>query len=111
MRALRVFFVLVFGLAMVGPEAHHCPVHDQHAPAPAHHQTSGEHQQQSQHLCTCPQACCPVSVAVTLPQPIVSWTLTPSATLVVVAESPSAVDLAPRKHLQPLAHAPPIARV
>jgi len=106
MRALRFFFVLAFGLAMVGPEAHHCPVHDQHAPAPAsHHQQGGDHQQASHKLCTCPQACCPVTTAVAIvPQ---SWTLTaPLARL--SAQSPAVrVIVAARKHLQPLAQAPP----
>jgi hypothetical protein len=108
---VRVLLVLVFGLAMVGPEAHHCPVHDQHASAPAgpsHHANGPDHQQASNKLCTCPQACCPVP-AFTVAERPVPWTLTSAPTIVVAFDAPRPLSLARRKHLQPPALAPPIA--
>src|SRR6266545_1313171 len=84
MRFLRVVLALVFGLAMAGPETHACPVHSGTS-APAHHQDGGKHQKAGQ--CTCPQACCPAGVSVSIPTTVASW---PAAPLPAVA-----VDVAP----------------
>ena len=106
MKLLRVLLVLVFGLAMAGPEAHECPVHDQHAPA--HHQPGGEHQQQPTHtLCTCPQACTPATAAIAEPEAPAAWIVASATIRVALGETFSAPALTPNKHLQPPALAPP----
>lgn len=102
MRLLRVVLALVFGLAMAGPETHACPVH---GAAPAHHQDGG-HQQKAGH-CTCPQACCPAGVAVSMPTTTASWTAVPLPVLVVDVAASRPLLLPPRKHLLPFALAPP----
>jgi hypothetical protein len=102
MRFLRIVLVLVFGLAMAGPETHACPVHNA---APAHHQDGG-HQQKAGH-CTCPQACCPASVGVPIPTTNSSWTAVPLPVAVVDVEASRSPLLPSRKHLLPLALAPP----
>jgi hypothetical protein len=101
MRFVRVVLALVFGLAMAGPESHACPVH---SAAPAHHQDS--HQQKAGH-CTCPQACCPAGVAVSMPTLTASWTAVPPPVVVVAVEASSPLLLPSRKHLLPFALAPP----
>jgi hypothetical protein len=105
MRFLRVVLALAFGLAMAGPETHACPVH---SAAPAHHQDGGGHQQKAGH-CTCPQACCPAGVAVSIPTTTSSWTAVPLPVVVVDVET-SRRPLPPsRKRLLPFALAPPHA--
>jgi len=104
MRFVRVVLALAFGLAMAGPETHACPVHS--APtAPAHHQDGG-HQQKAGH-CTCPQACCPAGVAVSMPATTASWTAVPPPVVVVAVEASRPLLLPSRKHLLPFALAPP----
>src|SRR6185436_4736829 len=78
MRPLRLLLVLVFGLAMVGPETHACPIHDQ---GPTHHQHSSSQHQRAH--CTCPQACCPAGVSVSIPTPTASWTADPLPVVLV----------------------------
>jgi len=102
MRFLRVVLALVFGLAMAGPETHACPVH---SAAPAHHQDGG-HQQKAGH-CTCPQACCPAGVAVSMPTPTARWTAVPLPVVVFEVQASHPLLLPVRKHLLPLALAPP----
>src|SRR2546425_7942679 len=103
MRLLRVVLALVFGLAMAGPETHACPVH---SAAPAHHQGGGGHQQKAGH-CTCPQACCPAGVAVSMPTPTAMWTTVPLPVVVVGVAASHPLLLPSRKHLLPFALAPP----
>jgi|SRR6266571_8771854 len=103
MRLVRLVLALVFGLAMAGPEAHACPVHS--AP-PAHHQDGG-HQQKAGH-CTCPQACCPAGVAVSMPATPASWTARPLPVVVVDVEASRLLLLPSRSHLLPFALAPPL---
>jgi hypothetical protein len=105
MRFMRVVLALAFGLAMAGPETHACPVH---SAAPAHHQDGGGHQQKAGH-CTCPQACCPAGVAVSMPARAASWTAVPLPVLVVDVEVSHPLLLPSRKHLLPFALAPPLA--
>ena len=100
MRHLRLVLALAFGLAMAGPETHACPVH---SAAPTHHQESGH---QKSH-CTCPQACCPASVSVSLPAPVAGWTVTPLPMVVVDIDATRAQILPSRKRLLPFALAPP----
>jgi len=102
MRFLRVVLALVFGLAMAGPETHACPVH---SATPAHHQ-DGSHQQKAGH-CTCPQACCPAGVAVSMPATTASWTAVSPPVVVVAVEASRPLLLPSRKHLLPFALAPP----
>src|SRR6185437_16565861 len=102
MRFMRVVLALVFGLAMAGPETHACPVH---SAAPAHHQDGG-HQQKAGH-CTCPQACCPAGVAVSMPATTASWTAVPLPVVVVAVEASRPLLLPSRTHLLPFALAPP----
>jgi len=100
---MRVVLALVFGLAMAGPETHACPVH---SAAPAHHQDGG-HQQKAGH-CTCPQACCPAGVAVSMPATTASWTAVPLPVVVVAVEASRPLLLPSRTHLLPFALAPPL---
>jgi len=104
MRFLRVVLALVFGLAVAGPETHACPVH---RAAPAHHQDGG-HQQKAGH-CTCPQACCPAGVAVSMPMTVSTWSAAPLPVVVVAVEASRPLLLPARKHLLPFALAPPLA--
>jgi hypothetical protein len=104
MRFLRVVLALAFGLAMAGPESHACPVHSA-APPPAHHQDGG-HQQKGAH-CTCPQACCPAGVAVSMPTTTARWIAVPRPLVVARVEASRPLLLPSRKHVLPLALAPP----
>lgn len=107
MRYLRIVLTFVFGLAMIGPEAHACPIHDQ-TPGGAHHQHSSNHQRAH---CTCPQTCCPAAVSVSLPTRPVAWTAAPSP---VIALDPEVVQpriLPSRARFLPFALAPPPPRV
>ena len=111
MRIMRVVLALAFGLAMAGPEAHECPVHDTHAfpSAPASHHDASAPGHQDAALCTCPQACCPVGVGVSLPQPSDSWFVSPQLTRFPVVPTSHTLLLSPRKHFLPFALAPPHA--
>jgi len=102
MRFLRVVLALAFGLAMAGSETHACPVH---SAAPAHHQDGG-HQQKAGH-CTCPQACCPAGVAVSMPTTTATWTAVSQPVVVVDVQAARPLLLPSRKHLRPFALAPP----
>jgi hypothetical protein len=106
MRFLRVVLALVFGLAMAGPETHACPVH---SAAPAHHQDGGGGGHQKAGHCTCPQACCPAGVSVSIPQATSSWTAIPLPAVGIDVEASRPLLLPARKHLLPLALAPPLA--
>jgi hypothetical protein len=105
MRYLRIVLTLVFGLVMAGPEAHACPVHDG-TPAAAHHHTSGQHKQNAH--CTCPQACCPVNVAVAIPATAPSWTAAPLPVVAIDLEVMQLHVLPSRARLLPFALAPPL---
>jgi len=100
---VTALLALTFALAMAGPETHACPVH---SAAPAHHQDGGSHQQKAGH-CTCPQACCPAGVAVSMPTTPASWTAVPLPVVVVDVEASRPLLLPSRKHLLPFALAPP----
>jgi hypothetical protein len=110
-RLLGVALALAFGIAMAGPEAHQCPVHDDHtagATTPAHHDaTSSRHEQPSQKHCTCPQACCPVGVGVAMPATSAKWVVAPSATHVFTLIYHEAALPGVPKHLLHSALAPP----
>jgi hypothetical protein len=117
MRIFRVVLALAFGLAMVAPEAHECPVHDAHtaptapashhdASAPGHHEDTGQ-QHAGDPLCTCPQACCAVGVGMSLPQSSGSWSVVPRLTRFPVVTTSHSLLLSPRKHFLPFALAPP----
>jgi hypothetical protein len=104
MRSLRIVLTLVFGLAMVGPEAHACPIHDQ-APAGAHHQHSSSNHQRAH--CTCPQACCPAGVTVSMPATVSTWSAVPLPVIAVDVDADRATVLPSRKRFLPFALAPP----
>jgi len=104
MRFLRVVLALAFGLAMAGPETHACPVH---SAAPAHHQDGGGHQKAGH--CTCPQACCPTGVSVSIPLTTSTWTAVPLPVVVSDVEASRPQLLPSRKRLLPFALAPPLA--
>jgi len=104
---IRMLLTVMFVLAMAGPETHACPIHSSTSHAPAsHHQSSGH---QKAEYCTCPQACCPAGgvTAVLAPAPV--WSSRTAQVHVVAARRAASVVLPVRKHLQPLAHAPPLA--
>lgn len=99
---LRIALTLVFGLVMIGPEAHACPVHDQ---TPVHHQHSSSKHQRAH--CTCPQACCPAAVSVSLPTRVANWTAAPLPVVIVDLEVAHPRILPPRPRLLPFGLAPP----
>src|ERR1041384_5476778 len=101
---MRVELALAFGLEMAGPATQACRFH-RAAPAPAHHQDGGN-QQKAGH-CTCPQACCPAGVAVSMPAPTASWTAVPRPVVVVAVDVSRPPLLPSRTHLLPFALAPP----
>ncbi len=103
MRMLRIVLTVVFGLAVAGPETHACPVHSP-APVSSHHQ--GNHQPGKGH-CTCPQACCPAGVSVSLPMQVASWTAAPRPVVAVNLEAARPQQLPTRKRLLPFALPPP----
>lgn len=119
MRFVRLALALAFGLAMVGPETHNCPVHDATTPLAvvhvhaAHQDAPAPHQQNpdaSQDHCSCPQAGCSVGVGVAL-LPAASQTSSVAASPVVgLARKPvpAALPGAPDYFL-PFALAPPRA--
>src|SRR6185436_6605190 len=75
-RLFGASLALWFGLAMVGPEVHQCPVHDVASvpTAAAHAAGHASHDAPQGHPhCTCPQACCPIGVGPVLPAASVRW--------------------------------------
>jgi hypothetical protein len=110
-RVLAASLALWFGLAMVGPELHQCPLHDApSAPAAGAHAGHGSHDAPQQHQhCSCPQACSTVGVGVALPGTSFRWTAVaaPVATTAPVFYR-VVLPTAPR-HLLPFALAPPRA--
>jgi len=107
---IRVLLAIVFALAMAGPEMHACPIH---SGGPGGDAAASHHQDQSSHQkgghCTCPQPCCPSAVRAVLPPPTALWRA-PAQT--IRADDPdrsTSVLLPLRKHLLPLALAPPLA--
>ena len=110
-RVLSAALALWFSLAMVGPQAHQCPLHDAPvAAAAAHASGHASHDAPKSHQhCSCPQACCPAGVAVALPTVAPRWTSAPAPVVVAAVALPRlVVPLAPR-HLLPFALAPPLA--
>ncbi|PYO92865.1 MAG: hypothetical protein DMD62_11925 [Gemmatimonadetes bacterium] len=101
MRHLRIVLALLFGLAMVGPETHACPIH---SAAPAHHQGSHQH---SKAGCTCPQACCPAAAPAALPATASVWNAAPRQVRVIDPDLLNSIVLPSRKHILPIALAPP----
>jgi hypothetical protein len=101
MRFLRIVLALAFGLAMAGPETHACPVH---TAVPVHHQDGGHHK--ASH-CTCPQACCPAGVAVSMSATTASWAAVPLPVVVVGVAVTHRPPLPSRTRLLPFALAPP----
>src|SRR3989442_1085484 len=106
MRFLRVVPALVFGLAMAGPETH-CRARNSAPAAPVHHPRGRAHQKTSH--CTCPQACCPAGVSVSVPTPFSALSARPLPVLFVDVATPFAVLRPSRKHFLPFALAPPLA--
>lgn len=110
-RLLGATLALWFGLVMVGPQVHQCPLHDlPTAPAAAHTSGHTSHDAPASHgHCSCPQACCPTGIGVALPaaSPRLVAIVAPIATTV---PTPHRVVLpgAPR-YLLPFALAPPLA--
>jgi len=102
MRLVSGAVVLAFVFAMAAPEVHACPVHSS-LPAP-HHQNSGSHHKSH---CTCPQACCPAGVSVSLPAVSGDWNVAVLPTYAPHRGMHRQILPAGRKHLQPLALAPP----
>jgi len=116
-RLLGAALALWFGLAMVGPEVHQCPLHDVaaaashashtgHAAAP--HNSPGEPAGGHQH-CTCPQACCPVGAGVAMPPPLLRWTVAAARVIDAIAAPQRAALPGAPAHLLPFALAPPHA--
>jgi hypothetical protein len=109
-RLLGAALALWFGLSMVGPEVHQCPLHDlapataaaAHASGHASHDTPKGHEH-----CSCPQACCPAGVA--LAAAAVADRSSAAPTPVVLAELALPRVVLPRapRHLLPFALAPP----
>jgi len=108
MRFVRLVLALVFGLAVAGPETHACPVHSGVLGAPVSHHGDQSSHQKAAH-CTCPQACCPTGVRAALPVHAASWLGSVPAVQFVDPVSATSVLLGARKHLLPLALAPPRA--
>jgi hypothetical protein len=109
MRFVRIVSALAFGLAMVAPEAHGCPVHDRGAPSAPQDQHPHHPGHQRTTHCTCPQACCPAVVSVPILAGAATWTAAPMPIQVTGIRSTWSVFLPPRKHLLPFALAPPPA--
>jgi hypothetical protein len=110
MRFVRVVLALVFGLAMVGPETHACPIHSA-APAGHQHATTG-HQESgtpSGAHCTCPQACCPSGVGLSLPATPVAWSLAAGPVIAVNNDAATPFFLPSRDFLLPFALGPPLS--
>jgi hypothetical protein len=116
-RLFGASLALWFGLAMVGPEVHQCPLHDvaaatSHAGHAGHAATppdapgapAGRHQH-----CTCPQACCPVGVGVAMPAPLLRWTVAAVRVIDAIAALHRAALPGSPAHFLPFALAPPRA--
>ncbi len=108
MRFVRIVLALAFGLAMAGPETHACPIHSAAPAAPTHHQ--GSHQQSKAH-CTCPQACCPAAACAAAPPAPATLKPAPNPLVVLDPDLLQSLVLPPRKHVLPLALAPPTPAV
>ncbi|SRR6266699_3117117 len=108
-RVLSAALALGFGLAMVGPQAHQCPLHDAPvAAAAAHASGHASHDAPKSHQhCSCPQACCPAGVAVALPTIAARWTSAPAPVVVAAVALPHVVLPQAPRHLLPFALAPP----
>jgi hypothetical protein len=106
MRYLRIVLTLVFGLALVGPETHACPVHTA-APAARHHQDNHQPAKGKGH-CTCPQACCPTGVSASLPAPAANWTAAPLPVVAIDRAATPPLLIPARNRLLPFALAPPL---
>jgi hypothetical protein len=108
MRFVRVVLALVFGLAVAGPETHACPVHSAPPPKASHHQDAGHGHQETGH-CTCPQACCPSGVSLSLPLPSSGWSAVAAPVVAIDLSSAPPSFLPSRTHLLPFALGPPRA--
>ena len=110
-RLLSASLALWFGLAMVGPEVHQCPLHDVvPAPAAAAHAGHASHDAPKGHEhCSCPQACCPAGVALALPTVTGRWIATSTPVVVAAVAFPRVVLPRAPRHLLPFALAPPRA--
>jgi len=102
---------LWFGLAMVGPQVHQCPLHDvapATAAAVAHASGHASHDAPKGHEhCSCPQVCCAVGAGVALPGTSFQWT-TIAAPVTTAVPVLYRVVLPPAPHhLLPFALAPP----
>jgi len=104
MRFVRVVLALVFGLAVAGPETHACPVHS--ATPASHHQNAGNGHQEAAH-CTCPQACCPSGVGLSLPLPSSGWSAVAAPVVEVDLSAVAPTFLPSRTYLLPFALGPP----
>src|SRR6266576_649191 len=104
MRFVTAVLALVFSLAMAGSETHACPVHSS---VPASHHQEQSHKKTAH--CTCPQACCPSHVSTLLAPPPVAGSLRAPAVRFIEVDRSTSVVLPVRKHLLPLALAPPLA--
>jgi len=110
-RLLSTTLALWFGLVMVGPQVHQCPLHDvPTAPTAAHTSGHASHDgSASREHCSCPQACCPTGVGAALPAP--TGRLTTVAAPVTIT-APTFYRLVPPtapRYLLPFALAPPHA--
>lgn len=110
-RLLSASLALWFGLVMIVPEVHHCPLHDVApgtAPTAAHASGHTSHDAPKGHEhCSCPQICSAGGAGVALPGTSLRWTTVAAP----VAEGAPVlyrvvVPRAPR-HLLPFALAPP----
>jgi hypothetical protein len=108
MRVVRVVLALVFGLAVAGPETHACPVHSAPPPNASHHQDAGNGHHETA-LCTCPQACCPSGVSLSVPVSPSGWSSLAAPVLAVDLSAASSSFLPSRTHLLPFALGPPRA--
>lgn len=106
-RFVTALIALVFTLGTTGPETHACPIHSDVPDTSHSHHPSESDQQQTAH-CTCPQTCGPTGVTVAWQPPAAAWDAQASAVVALAANHASSVVLPARKHLRPLAQAPPL---
>lgn len=104
MKRLSAVLALWFGLTMVGPEAHQCPLHDGHASRHASHDAPKSHEH-----CSCPEACCPTGVVLAVPQVAARWAAAPTPLVLAEVAAPRVVLPRAPRHLLPFALAPPYA--
>jgi len=110
-RLFSASLALWFGLALLGPQAHQCPVHDGVPGSTAAHvsgHTSHDAPKSHEH-CSCPQACCPAGVTVALPAAVVRWTPAAAPIANAVPALRRAILPAAPRYLLPFALAPPPA--